>query len=153
MYKKTIKYTDFDGNEREDTLYFNLSKIEITELEMSYPGGYANKLKEIGNSGDNREIFHVFKSIVEKSYGVKSEDGRHFRKSPELTADFTDSAAFDQFMFDLLSDGGYTAAEFVNGIMPDTGMTNEDLYERTRKLIEDKQDIEKIIELPSDSVQ
>lgn len=153
MYKKTVKYTDFDGNEREDILYFNLSKVEVTELEMSYPGGYAKKLKEIGNSGDNREIFNVFKSIVEKSYGIKSEDGRHFRKSPEITADFTDSAAFDQFMFDLLSDGGYTAAEFVNGIMPDTGLTNEDLYERTRKLIEEKQDGDNIIDLAGDNIQ
>ena len=136
MYKKTINYEDFNGNEREDTLYFNLSKTEIAEMEMSYPGGYAKRLQDIGKSGDNKEIFDTFKSIVEKSYGVKSEDGRHFRKSPEIVSDFISSAAFDQFMIDLLSDGGKTAAEFVNGIMPNSGMSNEELYEKTKDLIE-----------------
>ena len=35
MLKKTIKYTDYDGNEREEDFYFNLSKAEITEMELS----------------------------------------------------------------------------------------------------------------------
>ena len=153
MYKKTVKYEDFDGNQREDTLYFNLSKTEIAEVEMSYPGGYAKKLNDIGKSGDNKEIFSTFKSIVEKAYGEKSEDGRHFRKSPEIVSDFVNSAAFDQFMFDLLSDGGRTAAEFVNGIMPNTGMTDDDLYEKTRKLIDEKSNPDNVIDLPSESTR
>ena len=29
MLKKTIAYTDYDGNERTEDFYFNLSKAEI----------------------------------------------------------------------------------------------------------------------------
>ena len=29
MYRKVIKFTDYDGNEREGTFYFNLTKAEI----------------------------------------------------------------------------------------------------------------------------
>ena len=56
-------------------------------------------------------------------------------------------------MFDLLSDGGRTAAEFVNGIMPNTGMTDDDLYEKTRKLIDEKSNPDNVIDLPFESAR
>ena len=35
MVKKTIKYSDYNGNEIEEDFYFNLSKVELLEMEMS----------------------------------------------------------------------------------------------------------------------
>ena len=39
MLKKTVLYTDYNENEREEDLYFNLSKAEIMEMELSISGG------------------------------------------------------------------------------------------------------------------
>ena len=47
MLKKAISYTDYDGNERTETFYFNLSKAEIIEMEMGTTGGMKNMLKGI----------------------------------------------------------------------------------------------------------
>ena len=47
MLKKTIKYTDYDGNEREEDFYFNLSKAEVTEMELSKEGGMSEYIKKI----------------------------------------------------------------------------------------------------------
>lgn len=41
MLKKTITYTDYNGNERKEDFYFNLNKAEIMRMEMSTRGGLA----------------------------------------------------------------------------------------------------------------
>lgn len=138
MYKKTLRYEDFDGNIREETIYFNLSKAEVTEIELMHPGGYAKKLQEVSKSNDRAEIFRTFKEIIEMSYGEKSADGRHFVKSPEISQNFFNSAAYSEFLTLLMTDDGQTAIEFVNGIMPSGGVPKEDLYEKSRQLIESK---------------
>lgn len=138
MYKKTVTYVDFDGNERTEELRFNLSSAEVTEMELTCPGGYAKMLKDIIDSQDKAKIYYKFKEIVDKSYGEKSADGKYFRKTPEILLNFQSSAAYDKFLVDLLGDGGRTAAEFVNGIMPQSSMSSEELYEKTQALIAEK---------------
>ena len=138
MYKTSVTYVDFDGNTRTEELYFNLSTAEITEMEVSYPGGYAKMLDSIVKSQDNGAIYRTFKEIVDKAYGIKSEDGKYFRKSPNALIDFQSSGAYDQFLINLLADGGKTAAEFVNGIMPQTNMSTDELMAKTKALIEEK---------------
>ena len=76
MLKKTVKYEDFDGNTREETLYFFISKTELTEMELKTPGGFAKKLERISTSANGAEIMDVFKEIILTAYGEKSEDGR-----------------------------------------------------------------------------
>ena len=39
MLKKTITYTDYNDNERTEDFYFNFSKAELTEMELSTVGG------------------------------------------------------------------------------------------------------------------
>ena len=39
MYKKTIKYVDYEGNEREEEFCFNISKAELATMELSMDGG------------------------------------------------------------------------------------------------------------------
>ena len=88
MLKKTITYTDYDGNERKEDFYFNLNKAEIMEMEMSTSGGMAEMLQKIVDSQDAPAIIKAFKELVLKSYGQKSPDGKRFIKNATLREEF-----------------------------------------------------------------
>lgn len=117
MLKKTIKYTDYDGIEREEDFYFNLTKAEISLMELSEAGGLKNRMERIIQAKDTKSIIEVICSLIEKSYGVKSPDGRRFIKNPELFAEFEQTEAYSAFLMELLSDEK-AAADFVQGILP-----------------------------------
>lgn len=117
MIKKTIKYTDYNGVERVEDFYFNLSKAEITEMELSIEGGMSKMLEDIVKSNNNKEIVGMFKELILKSYGEKSEDGKRFIKSKELTEGFAQTEAFSELFVELALNEE-KAAEFVNGIVP-----------------------------------
>lgn len=117
MLKKTITYTDFDGNERTEDFYFNLSKSELILLETTTPGGYVAMLQRIIDSKDNIELMNVFTDLIKKSYGVKSDDGKHFVKNEKYLDDFLSSAAFDQMFTEFFTTED-AAAEFAKGIIP-----------------------------------
>ena len=117
MLKKTIKYTDYNGEERIEDFYFNLSKAEIMEMEMSQNGGMSEYIKKIVNTQDNVSIMNLFKEIIQKSYGEKSLDGKRFIKNKELTEAFTQTEAYTELFVELVSDAD-AAAKFVNGIIP-----------------------------------
>lgn len=129
MIKRTITYTDFDGNSRTEDMYFNMTRSELVEFTFTMPDEMTSVMKnpetvdleetgaklaeKMGNSG----IFNFIKDLVFKAYGVKSEDGRRFIKSEELSTEFTQTLAYDQFLMDLFSDD-IKATEFINGIIP-----------------------------------
>jgi len=117
MLKKTIKYTDYDGNEREETFYFNLSKAEVAELELSVEGGLVKQIEKIVEEQDGRRIIEMFKDIILKSYGEKSPDGKRFVKSKELREAFSQTEAYSELFMELATDAN-AAAAFVNGITP-----------------------------------
>ena len=118
MLVKKISYTDFDGNEREETHYFNLTSTEAIEMQWSTPGGLKALLDRIIEEQDIKEILDIIREILSKAYGVKSADGRRFDKDPALWVNFTQSLAFDELFMELMTNAGY-AAEFMNGIVPD----------------------------------
>ncbi len=117
MLKKTITYIDYDGNERTEDFYFNLSKAEIMEMELSMPGGMAQTLNKIVAAQDGEKIIKIFKEIILKAYGEKSPDGKRFIKSEELSAAFSQTEAFSQLFVELATNAD-AAAQFVNGIIP-----------------------------------
>lgn len=117
MLKKTIKYVDFNDNEREEDFFFNLSKSELMEWEMSVDGGLSEKMKQIVNKKSAPEIMATFKEIILKSYGEKSADGKRFIKSKELSEEFMQSGAYDVLFMELLNNSD-TAVAFINGIIP-----------------------------------
>lgn len=117
MIKRTIKYTDYKGNEREEDFYFNFSQPELMEMELTTKGGMSEYLEKIIKAQDREELIKWFKVIVLKAYGEKSEDGRRFIKSPELSEAFSQTEAFVQLYMELATDDE-KAAEFVNGITP-----------------------------------
>ena len=117
MLKKTIKYTDYDGNEREEDFYFNLSKAEITEMELSKEGGMSEYIKKISATQNGPELIKLFKEIIIKSYGEKSLDGKRFIKNKELTEAFIQTEAYSELFVELASNAD-EAVKFINGIMP-----------------------------------
>lgn len=119
MIKKTVKYEDFNGVERSEDLYFNLTKTELQNLNFSHYGTYAEQLQAIVDSKDIKSIVALFNEIITRAYGVKSEDGRNFRKSPEITADFVSSAAYDALMTEILEDESKAAELFVGALPKD----------------------------------
>lgn len=117
MIKKTIKYTDYDGNERVEDFYFNLSKAELMEMELSQTGGLEKMVKQIVATRDMPRIIALFKDIILRSYGIKSPDGKRFIKSDELREEFTQTEAYSELFMEL-STNSDVAAEFINGVMP-----------------------------------
>lgn len=118
MYRKEITYTDYNGNERTEPFYFNLTKTEIARLEMSIPGGLEALVNRLIAKQNGKEIIDTFDMIIEMSYGEKSQDGRQFVKSHELYKAFKETEAYNQFFWELITVEG-AAAEFVNGILPE----------------------------------
>ena len=117
MIKRTIKYTDYKGNEREEDFYFNLSKPEVMEMELTTKGGMSDYLEKIIKANNREELIKWFKIIILKAYGEKSEDGRQFMKSEEISRAFSQTEAFVQLYMELVMDD-QKAADFVNGIVP-----------------------------------
>lgn len=117
MLKKTVTYKDFDDVERTEDFYFNLTEAEITDMNLDENANLAEKIQSIINSKDMKQIKDYFQWIVLKAYGVKSDDGRKFMKSPEIIADFKATQAYSDIWMELAYDAD-AASEFVNGIMP-----------------------------------
>lgn len=117
MLKKTITYNDYNGNERTEDLYFNLSQAEVMEMEMSTTGGLAEMIQKIVAAQDAPAIIKIFKEIILKAYGEKSPDGKRFIKSDEISKAFSQTEAYSKLFMELATDAD-AAAKFVNGIVP-----------------------------------
>lgn len=117
MLKKTITYTDYDGNERKEEFYFNFTKAELMEMEMSAKGGLKKTLEKIVAEEDGKKIVEMLKDIILKSYGEKSVDGKRFVKSKELCDAFSQTEAYS-ILFMELATNAEAATLFVNGIVP-----------------------------------
>lgn len=117
MLTKKITYTDYNGETRTEDFYFNLTKAELMEMEMSTTGGLTEMVRRIANTKDIPAMMQVFKKIILKSYGVKSDDGKRFIKSEELSTSFEQTEAYSELFMELLQDEKKAAA-FINGIIP-----------------------------------
>lgn len=117
MLKKTITYTDYNGSERTEDFYFNLTKAEVMEMEMSTTGGLAEAIKKIVAAQDAPAIIKIFKDLVLRAYGEKSPDGKRFVKSDEISTAFAQTEAYSILFMELATDAD-AAAKFINGIVP-----------------------------------
>ena len=121
MLKKTIKYVDYNGTEREEDFYFNLTKAELMEMEMSTVGGLAEMIENIVKAQDAPAIMKIFKDLLLKAYGEKSPDGKRFIKVNDagipLSIGFSQTEAYSQLFMELATDAK-AASDFVNGIIP-----------------------------------
>lgn len=117
MLTKAITYTDYDGETRTENFYFNLTKAELAELNLTTEGGLQNLLQRIIDSKNVPEIIKWFKKIILMAYGEKSPDGRRFIKNEELTEEFVQTEAYSELFIELLNDEK-AAADFINGLLP-----------------------------------
>lgn len=117
MIIKTIKYTDYNDVERTEDFRFHLNKAELTEMEHSIKGGLSSYIKKLSAETDQKEIISIFKDIIQRSYGVKSDDGIAFIKNEEVLTKFMQSEAYSALFMELATDSE-KAAEFFNGLMP-----------------------------------
>lgn len=117
MLKKTMTYTDFNGNTRTEDFYFNLTKAELLEMETSKDGGLTNFLQKIVNEQSVPKIMDYFKTFILMSYGQKSDDGRRFIKNAELREEFSQTEAYSDLYVKLATDAD-EAAKFVNSVIP-----------------------------------
>ena len=117
MLRKVIKYTDYNGVEREEPFYFNLTKAEITEMELTQDGGFVEYIKRIVAAKEQKAIVETFKKLILKSYGVKSDDGKRFIKSDELAQAFSQTEAYSELFMELATNTE-ESSKFINGIVP-----------------------------------
>lgn len=117
MLKKTIKYTNYDGVEREKDYFFNLKKSELVDLQYKTSKGFIAYIEEITKAGDSSELWKAFRDIVLMAYGEKSDDGERFMKSAEISKAFEETEAFSVLVMELIEKDG-AASDFINGIMP-----------------------------------
>ncbi len=127
MLKESIKYVDYNGVERTEDFYFNLSKAEIAEMELEIPGGMTAMLERITAAQDTPTLVKIFKDLILRSYGEKSADGKRFIKSKELSEGFSQTEAYSE-LFMKLATNAEAASNFVNGIMP------KDLVEKAKQI-------------------
>ena len=117
MFTEKITYTDYNGVERTEEYQFNLTKAEITKLEMSTKGGLAERIQRVVNAQDSTEIIKIFEDLLVMSYGVKSPDGKRFMKNDELRAEFVESPAYSEIFMKYATDAD-AASKFINGVVP-----------------------------------
>ena len=117
MLKKTITYTDYNGLERTEDFYFNLTKAEIMTMELSTAGGFAEMLTRIVNAQDQVAIIKIFQDLILKAYGEKTADGKRFEKSEAISTAFAQTEAYSILFMELATDAD-EAAKFINGIVP-----------------------------------
>ena len=124
MYKKTITYKDYNGEERTEDFYFHLNQAELTKMQLEIPGGLTGMIDRITQRKSGPDIMEVFNTLIERSYGVKSPDGRKFVKSKEILDDFLQTEAYNVFFMELVTSAD-AASEFFNKIIPDMSAFEE----------------------------
>lgn len=117
MLKKTINYVDFDNEPRSETFYFNLTKAELMDMELSTRGGLEELINRIVETRDTPELIALFRKLIDMSYGEKSADGKYFRKTPEILESFKATNAYSELYMELVSDDK-AAADFVYAVLP-----------------------------------
>lgn len=117
MLKKTIEYTDYNGNKRTKECRFNISKVELMQMELSTKGGLSEELKRVTEANDAAKVIEFFKNLILKAYGEKSEDGDRFIKSEAMSEAFSQTEAFDVLFMELITNAD-AAANFVKGVIP-----------------------------------
>lgn len=138
MLTKTIKYTDYNGEEREEKFLFNLSKAELMEMELGTTGGMVETLKKIIEVKDTPSLVKIFKDLILKSYGEKSADGKRFIKIDNegnpLSIGFSQTEAYSNLFMELATNS-VSAIEFVKGIIPsDIEISDEEIKKLTGEI-------------------
>lgn len=117
MLRKSVNYTDFDGNNRTEVLYFNISKPELLDYLADKGDNFESYVRKLTETSNLKGIMDLFKEIVVISYGEKSEDGRRFIKSEQMSKEFMQTEAYNTLFEELIADPK-NAIAFIKGVIP-----------------------------------
>lgn len=117
MYKKTITYTDYNGNERTEDFYFNLTEADVAKMELRVKGGFVEYVNRIIANQDQASLIDTWENIIKSSFGVKTPDGRSFMRDETALAEFMATEAYSKMFMEFLRDAD-AAGQFINGIVP-----------------------------------
>ena len=141
MLKKTVKFKDFNGVERSEDLYFHISKASVLTssnsvyneimsigLELQERGKFLEDIEGEIDQNDPfsknnqliadsvRMVGRLIDRLIDLSYGIKSSDGLKFVKDPKVLEDFKNSAAYDAFVEQMVSNQE-ELVEFINQLL------------------------------------
>lgn len=118
MHKHHMVFKDFNGNEREIDLYFNLTEAELTKMQIKSQFGIQRDLEQALANEDNQRLLDFMEYLVHNAYGIKSEDGMTFRKSEAIMQEFEQSAYYSDLYMSLFQEEGQVGVRFINSVMP-----------------------------------
>lgn len=122
MIKETIKFVDYEGEDRTQIAYFNLTKVELMRLSAKYAPKSVDLeavTKIIVDRGDVGEMLSFIEDMILSAYGERDNDGVRFVKNPRIRAEFENSLAYAQLFEDLLGDDGNRIQTFAKGLYSD----------------------------------
>lgn len=111
-----MTYTDYNGEERTEDFYFNLTKAELAEMHLLQEGGLVEFIQKVINEQNIAKLTEMFKDLILKAYGEKSLDGKRFVKSKEISDAFSQTEAYSDLFISLLQ--ANNAVDFLKGIIP-----------------------------------
>lgn len=129
MQRVTVTYEDFDGNQVQEELFFNLSKAELIRMELDNTIPLSVMASRMQENPTGMDTYRFATYLIVKAYGMRSEDGRRFRKTEQQTADFETSPAYDALLEKFMADADF-AAGFIGGLLP------KDLMSQAQALVE-----------------
>ena len=117
MLKKKVKFEDFNGNEQEVEIHFNLTKTELSNFYAQFEGGFDQYFAEAVRRGDLETVSMLMLNFIHMSYGQKSPDGLRFVKTEEDLFNFKQSAVYDEVCSTVMKDVD-SFLDFVYAIVP-----------------------------------
>lgn len=122
MFSDTVTYDDYNGKSQTDTLWFNINKTDVLQDISIIDRAEAVERMVEGdprelNTAEKQQVLNMVQEYVKLAYGVKSADGRHFRKTQEVWDDFRWSNAYDAYLLKLFEEP-QRAAEFGANVLP-----------------------------------
>lgn len=134
MIKRVITYKDFDGKERIEDAYFNLTKSEMIEFALDLPENVSDTVREKPETMDvdktalklsdmlgKKGVYNFIKDLVLKSYGVRKDEGRRFAKLDDngrpLWIEFSQTMAYETIMEEFRTND-IEAAKFIQALIP-----------------------------------
>lgn len=116
MIKKVVTYTNRAGETVTEDFLFHMNRLELMAVHSEYNGDLLEHVQQIIETRNVKAVRSEMEAIITRAYGVQSEDGKTFFKTPELTAKFAKSPALAELM-DEFSHNSQAGVRFVNGAL------------------------------------
>ena len=128
MLKFPVTYTDFNGNEHTDDLWFHISKADVLMAkddvygtiitlgkQLQQKATFVDEAQANVKEGDSfnannlvvadaiRDLARLLDKVLDLASGVRTEDGMRFIKNETVLEDFKQTVAYDALIDKLLS--------------------------------------------------